>query len=151
MPADVRLSAHFYLSQFTAWPDAAQAGQRNVPLGQQEENLRRLAQLLELVRGALNGAEINILRAFRRGALTPGGRNPAAEGRCVDFIAPAFGTPREICAHLVAMRLVSERLLCAPTWVSIEIAPFGQTEPRRQVQTGVFEHGVPMRILEGLL
>lgn len=150
MPADISLTAHFYLSQFTVWPDAARAGQRNEPLAHQVENLRRVAQLLELVRGTLNGAEIHVLRAFRRGAAMPGQRDPANDGRCADFIAPAFGTPRDICAHLIAQGIRSERVLCAPTFVHIEVPPFGIV-PRYQVQTGVFEHGQPMRIMEGLV
>lgn len=150
MPADVRLTAHFHLSQFTACPEAISAGQRNEPLAHQVENLHRVAQVLEVVRGSMSGAHVHVLRAFRRHSIQFGQPDAYADGRAVDFIVPAFGAPREICAHLLGLGVLSERLVCAPAWVHLEVPPFGR-EPRRQIQTGVFEHGQPMRYLEGLV
>lgn len=149
MPADVRLTAHFFLSQFTVCPDAARAGRRNEPLAHQVENLRRVAQVLELARGTMSGADIHILSAFRR-SNEQFDTDAAAEGRAVDFIVPGFGTAREVCAHLAGMRVLSDRMVCAHDWVRIEVPRVGR-EPRRQLQTGVFEHGQPMRYLEGLV
>lgn len=151
MPADTRLTAHFFLSQLTVSPHAGRSGMRNQPLGAQFENLRRLAQSLEVVRSLLNGCDLHILRAFRHGPIQSiGGDEPSVEGRSAEFIAPAFGSPRDVCAHLVGHDLVFDRLVCAGDWVQIDIPRFGQA-PRGQVQTGVFEHGHPMRFLEGLL
>lgn len=151
MPADVCLTAHFFLSQLTVSPLAGRAGMRNQPLGAQFENLRRLAQTLEVVRSQLNGADVCVLRAFRHVALqTHDSTDAAADGRSAEFIAPAFGSPRDVCAHLIAQGLVFDRLVCAGEWVQLDLPRFGQ-EPRRQLQTGVFEYGQPMRYLEGLL
>lgn len=151
MRADTRLSAHFYLSQLTASPHAGRAGVRNEPLGAQFENLRRLAQVLELVRWQLNGCQVHVLRAFQRAtAPCSDTARPAADGRSVEFIAPEFGTPREICANLVQHGLGFDRLVNAGGWVQLDIPCQGHA-PRRQLQTGVFEHGQPMRYLEGLL
>lgn len=151
MPADTRLSPHFFLSQLTVSPLAGRAGMRNQPLGAQFENLRRLAQTLEVVRANLNDCQVCVLRAFRHvpWETKTDVFDPAAEGRSVDFIAPAFGSPREICAHLLTHGLAFERLVNAGEWVQLDIPKFGH-EPRRQLQTGVFEHGQAMRYLEGL-
>jgi hypothetical protein len=149
MPADARLSPHFYLSQLTVSPHAGRSGIRNQPLGAQLENLRRLAQALELVRSNLNGCAVHVLRAFCRSAVDAN-QDPAGEGRTAEFIVPAFGPPRDACAHLVAQGMVFDRLVNAGEWVQLDIPRFGQA-PRRQLQTGVFEHGQPMRYLEGLL
>jgi zinc D-Ala-D-Ala carboxypeptidase len=148
MPADVRLTPNFFLSQLTVSPLHARAGMRNQPLGAQLHDLRRLAQTLEAVRSNLNGCQVCVLRAFRHFRLD--GDEAAADGRSADFIAPAFGSPREICAHLVAQGFAFERLVNAGQWVQLDIPRFGH-EPRRQLQTGVFEFGQPMRYLEGLL
>jgi hypothetical protein len=45
---------------------------------------------------------------------------------------------------------VFDRLVNCGEWVQLDIPKFG-FEPRRQLQTGVFEHGQPMRYLEGLV
>ena len=150
MPADVRLTAHFHFSQFTAWPESIACGRGNEPLAHQVDNLRRVAQLLEAVRSAVGGSPIHVLRGFRRSNEQFGHPDAYAEGRGADFIVPTFGTPREICAHLVGAGLVSERLVHAPGWVHVEVPPFGR-EPRRQIQTAVFEHGQALRFLEGLV
>lgn len=151
MPADTRLTTHFFLSQLVVSPLAERAGMRNRPLGVQFENLRRLAQSLELVRLHLNGCDLHVLRAFRHVPLQcKVGDDPSADGRSAEFIAPAFGSPREICAHLVGHDMVFDRLVCAGEWVQLDITKFGHA-PRGQVQSGVFEHGQPMRYLEGLL
>jgi len=153
MPTDERLTRHFFLSQLTVSPLMGQAGLRNQPLGQQIENLRRLAQTLEVVRAHLDGATICVLRAFRvRPHHLPVGSvdDAAGEGRSAEFIAPEFGSPREICAHLVAHGVAFDRLVNAGDWVQLDIPPVGRS-PRRQVQTGCFEFAAPMRYMEGLL
>jgi zinc D-Ala-D-Ala carboxypeptidase len=150
MPRDVQLTTHFYLSQFTASPHAGRAGMRNEARSEQIENLRRLAQTLEVVRANLVGADIHVLRAFRRIDCAQSMDAPAFHGRCAEFIAPAFGTPRDICGHLIAHGLVFDRLVNCGEWVQLEIPLLG-AQPRRQLQTGTFEHGHPMRYLEGLI
>ncbi len=150
MPADARLTPHFFLSQLTVSPLAGRAGMRNQPLGAQFENLRRLAQALEVVRSNLNGCNVCVLRAFRHVPLQAKDvADPAADGRSADFIAPEFGSPRDICAHLLAHGFAFERLVNAGEWVQLDIAPFG-VPPRMQLQTGVFDYGHAMRYLEGL-
>jgi zinc D-Ala-D-Ala carboxypeptidase len=152
MPADVRLTPHFFLSQLTVSPLAGRAGMRNQPLGAQFENLRRLAHTLEVVRANLNGCQVCVLRAFRHVPLQVKGSegDPAADGRSVDFIAPEFGSPRDVCAHLVAHGLHFDRLVNAGEWIQLDIPRFAQAS-RLQLQTGVFDYGQPMRYLEGLL
>lgn len=149
MAIDERLSPHFYLSHLTVSPLAGRAGLRNEPLGHQVENLRRLAKQLELVQQLLGGARVTVLRAFRPVALVrPQEIDPAAEGRSCDFIAPEFGSPREIVAHLVANGIGFDRLINADNkWVQLDI-PAAGIEPRKQLQIGVFEHGKAMRYME---
>jgi zinc D-Ala-D-Ala carboxypeptidase len=158
MPADVRLTPHFFLSQLTVSPLAGRAGMRNQPLGAQFENLHRLAQALEVVRSNLGGCQVCVLRALRQAPLpiyvgdsVVGEADlTAAHGRSAEFIAPEFGSPRDICAHLVAQGFAFDRLVNAGGWVQLDIPKFGQA-PRLQLQTGVFEYRRPMRYLEGLL
>lgn len=151
MPADARLSPHFFLSHLTVSPHAGRSGMRNEPLGVQFDNLRRMAQTLELVSWLLNGCQVHVLRAFQRAtAPCSDASSPAADGRSVEFIAPEFGSPRDVCAHLVAHGLHFERLVNAGDWIQLDIPRFGQAS-RLQLQTGVFEYGRPMQYLEGLL
>ena len=150
MLRDEPLTSHFYLSQLIANPVMARAGLRNEPMSAQVANLRRTAQALEVVRAMLAGADVHVLRGYRQVAVVGSGDEAEGDGRSVDFIAPRFGTPREICAHLIAQGLVFDRLVAAPQWVQLDIPRHAQ-EPRRILQTGVFMPFSSMTYLEGLL
>lgn len=151
MPSDAQLSPHFFLSHFVVSPLLGRCGIRNVPVGYQIDNLKRMALALELVMQYLGGAQVTVLRGFRRVALQQIGVDEAAnDGRSVDFIVPAYGTPRQVCEQLMAAGLRRDRLVACPDWVQLDMPAIGQ-RPRMLVQTGVFELNQPMRHLEGLV
>lgn len=154
MRGDLQLSPHFRLSEFTVSGVAERRGIRNVPLGTQIENLKRLAQVLEVVRSNLNGNPILISSGFRNAEVNAavGGSRTSAhiDGRAVDFICPGFGTPKEVCQQLVTNGIVFDQLIYEGTWVHLGIAILGE-QPRQQVLTAIFERGSSTRYLRGLI
>lgn len=150
---DHQLSPHFWLSEFTVSGEAARRGIRNEPVGTQLDNLRRLAQCLEVVRSNLVGNPVLISSGFRNAevnALVGGSRTSAhVDGRAADFTCPGFGTPRMVCEALVATGVVFDQLIFEGTWVHLGI-PVWNEPPRQQVLTAVFERGQPTRYLKGL-
>lgn len=154
MRGDLQLSPHFKLSEFTVSGAAERRGIRNVAIGSQIDNLRRLAQVLEVARSNLNGNAILISSGFRNAevnAAVGGSRNSAhLDGRAADFICPGFGTPKEVCQQLVTNGIVFDQLIYEGTWVHLGIAVFGE-QPRQQVLTAIFERGHSPRYLRGLI
>jgi hypothetical protein len=100
----IRLSQHFMLSEFTNSQTAARLGINNIPTGQVLVNLQRTASVLEKVRTILGGEPIHISSGYRSPELNAaaGGSDSSAHmtGLAVDFIAPTYGTPLEICRVL---------------------------------------------------
>lgn len=154
MVLDTHLSAHFQLTEFTLSSIAVRRGIPNIPDDDQVVNLRRLAMVLERVRAQLGGVPLLISSGFRNSevnAAVGGGRTSAhLEGRAADFIAPAFGPPREICAALLKSDIAFDQLIFEGAWVHLGIAIAGE-EPRRQVLTAVFQRGAPTRYLRGIV
>jgi len=151
---DYPLSPHFWLSECTVSGMATRRGIRNEPVGSQLENLRRLAQCLEVVRSNLVGHPILISSGFRNSqlnALVGGSRTSAhLDGRAADFTCPGFGTPRQICEQLVTAGVVFDQLIYEGTWVHLGIPVWGEA-PRQQVLTAIFERGQPTRYLKGIV
>lgn len=151
---DYKLSPNFWLSELTASGAAERRGIGNEPNDQQIDNLRRLAQVLELVRSNLDGHPIKINSGFRSpqvNAAVGGSRISAhMDGRAADFICPAFGSPRQICQRLIGTGLVFDQLIYEGTWVHLGI-PVWKEEPRGQVLTAVFEAGCATRYQKGLV
>lgn len=154
MPQDNQLTPHFALSEFTVSGWAERNGVRNVPNAAQTENLRRLANLLEVVRSYLVGAPITISSGFRNAQVNAavGGASHSAhlDGRAADFIAPRFGTPRDICQQIVTADITFDQLIFEGSWVHLSIA-VAVERPRRQVLTAIFERGQPARYIKGIV
>src|SRR5260221_14663561 len=98
----MRLSPNFDLSEFVVSRAASARGIDNTPFPAAIEALGRVAQALERIRAvALNGAPVAITSGFRcqrLNTLLGGSPNSAhMTGNAVDFIAPHFGTPVDIC------------------------------------------------------
>lgn len=136
------ITEHFTLEEFTRSDKARILSIDNTPTPSVVANLRRLARFDELVRLELNGAAMVISSGYRCPALNRavGGAGNSAhlDGLANDFIAPAFGTPMEICqkldkSYLQFDQLIYERVGSA-VWVHLGIAAEG-TKPRRQVLT----------------
>ncbi|MGA0569628.1 D-Ala-D-Ala carboxypeptidase family metallohydrolase [Variovorax sp. VNK109] len=153
MREDILLSPHFHLSELTFSEKAARLGIRNEPNGAQLENLRRLAQVLEVVRSNLVGNPILVSSGFRNpqtNAAVGGARFSAhLDGRAADFICPGFGSPKAICQQLVTNGVVFDQLIYEGTWVHIGIPVLGE-RPRQQVLTAIFERGKETTYLKGI-
>mgnify|MGYP003866436701 CR=1 FL=1 len=154
MRQDLLLTPHFHLSELTISGAAERRGIRNEPVGSQLDNLRRLAQCLEVVRSNLVGNPILITSGFRSrevNAIVGGARTSAhLDGRAADFTCPGFGSPREVCAQLITNGVVFDQLIYEGTWVHLGIPVFGEP-PRQQVLTAIFERGQKARYLKGLV
>lgn len=145
MPSDEKLSPHFQLSEFLHSQAAVRRGLSNAPGPAALNNLRRLAQKLELVRTALGDVPLLISSGYRSPAVNQavGGASNSAHlsGLAADFTAPGFGSPRDICRVLASKAGISfDQLIYEGTWVHFAIAPAG-TAPRGDQLTAVFRPG----------
>lgn len=138
----MQLTEHFTLEEFVRSDKARILGIVNAPSPTIVANLRRLARFDELVRLELGGAPMTISSGYRCPALNRavgGARNSAhLDGLANDFIAPAFGTPLEICRKLNDSYLEFDQLIYeragSVVWVHLGIAVEG-VKPHRQVLT----------------
>lgn len=98
------LTEHFALEEFTDSQTAARHGVVNSPSGVELDNLMRLAEVMEKVRGILGNKPILISSGYRSprvNELVGGSKNSAhMSGLACDFSCPGFGTPLQICRKL---------------------------------------------------
>jgi zinc D-Ala-D-Ala carboxypeptidase len=153
MVLDAQLSTHFRLSEFIVSGVAERRGIANAPNDDQLGNLMRLADVLERVRRLLGQAPLLINSGFRSpelNAAVRGSRHSAhLLGCAADFIAPSFGTPREICMRIADSEIPFDQLIFEGSWVHLAIPILGE-DPRRQLLTAVFERSYPTRYVRGI-
>lgn len=144
------LSPHFSLAEMTVSQTAARRGIKNEPDAAQTENLRRLAQLLEQVRGVTN-QPLTVNSGFRSQQVnTLIGGVPTSEhcdGRAADIICPAYGNPYQLAKAIEAANIPFNQLILEyGQWVHISIpkAGFGA-----KMQTLTYRHG--MAVARGLI
>jgi hypothetical protein len=123
----MRLTPHFTLAEFTTSETAARLGLDNTPNEQQVEKIRRLAQVLEGVRIVLGGAPIIITSGYRSPDVNArvGGSTASQHmrGEAVDFIAPMFGNPMQVCVALRDSHVEYDQLVHEfGRWVHLSIA-----------------------------
>jgi zinc D-Ala-D-Ala carboxypeptidase len=154
MTPDTQLTPHFRLSEFLLSQAATRLGLRNEPFTAEQENLRRLALVLEEVRHALGGHPVVISSGFRSFVVNNavGGSVKSAHltGRAADFTVPGFGTPRQVCQRIVDAGVIFDQLIDERGWVHLGIAA-RNAEPRREVLTAFFQPGAPTKYSKGLL
>ena len=135
-----QLSEHFMLAEFTASQTAARRGIDNTPDAATVQKLKNTAFQMEKVRSLL-GVPINVSSAYRSLALNRaiGGSTTSAHcrGEAVDFTAPAFGTPKEICRLIEKSGIKFDQLIYEGMWVHIAF----DASPRQQVLTAHFGGG----------
>ena len=132
------LTEHFSLEEFTVSNTGERLGIDNTPESLRiRANLIRTAELMERIRELL-GVAIVITSGYRCPALNKavgGAANSAhMEGLAADFIAPAFGTPYDVCRAL-AQNLTEfgiDQLIFEHTWTHVGLR---DGEPRKQVLT----------------
>lgn len=136
----MQLSKHFALEEFLVSEIAERKNIPNLPTGEQIENLKELASVLEQVREVLE-TPIIITSGFRSAKLNSAiGGHPKShhvEGWAADFISPAFGTPRQICVEIAAAQLPFDQLIEEGSWVHLSVHP----QMRGQVLTARFANG----------
>lgn len=149
MPSlDDKLSQHFTLREFLRSETAARRGIDNTPGPVMLRVLERTAANLEDVRRLL-GVPIHISSGYRCLALNRaiGSKDSSAHvrGLAVDFDAPEFGEPVDICRAIHASDIMYDQLIYEHTWVHIAWAATGSA-PRRQTLTlmpgGSYAHGI---------
>jgi len=172
---DLQLSPHFWLSEFTHSETAARLGLRNEADGVQIANLKRVAMHGEEVRSLLGNVPMTITSGLRtlvvnglvKKIITPAQlrvldqrpdlleklrNDPSVHkfGRGMDFICPAYGSPRDICMRIAESSLRFDQLIFEGTWVHYGIAAEG-AGPRREVLTAVFRPGQRVQYLPGVV
>jgi zinc D-Ala-D-Ala carboxypeptidase len=137
----MKLSANFTLNEFIQSRTAKEQGLDNFPSDHVIQVLRFTAAGMERIRACLDGAPIHITSAYRSIEVNDavGGEkfSQHVKGEAVDFICPAFGTPREIAFHLhdkLGMLGVDQMIL-EGTWIHVSFT----LSPRREMLT--LSHG----------
>lgn len=131
---DLKLSAHFWLSEFIVSQTAKRLGIENYPPPAIVIDLRRLAGRLEFVR-ALFGSPLFISSGYRCGELNTfvGGAKSSAhlQGLAADFVIPSYGTPLAICQRIADSKIAFRQLIHEyGSWVHFSIAAIGMEDSR---------------------
>lgn len=129
----MNLSSHFTLEEATVSDTAVRLGIDNTPDAETLNNMAQAAKLMETVRQLLD-VPIFVTSWFRceevnravGGAHRPGIDH--SSGWCVDFRAPGFGTPLEVCRAIRDSGMKFDQLIYEGTWVHLSFAP-----PMRQM------------------
>lgn len=124
----MNLSPHFSLQEATFSDTAARLGIVNQPDKWQLQNMMLAARYMEQVRTLLGNAEIHVnswLRVPTLNAAIPGSspRSDHTTGFAVDFVAPEFGTPYEICERIVASDIQFDQIIYEYTWAHVSFRP----------------------------
>lgn len=134
------LSPHFSLHELTFSQTAVRLRLANTPGPEALANLYRTATMLEDVR-ALLGVPVIVSSGYRAPAVNAAAKGAADSahllGLAADFIAPAFGTPLDICRRIQAAWQSFDQLIYEGGWVHLGLSPRG-VAPRREVLTAVF-------------
>ena len=134
----MKLSEHFTLEELCASETASRHGIANIPSPNALENLKRLAESLELVRLILK-APIHINSGYRSPALNRlvgGAANSAHQfGLAADVICPAYGNPLAVCHAVADHGIDFEQIIYEyASWMHFAIADEGMT-PKKELLT----------------
>ncbi|MBC7769525.1 MAG: peptidase M15 [Phycisphaerales bacterium] len=131
MSADLRLTPHFTLGEFTASATARAENIDNMPSPAILENIKVAAAGMEKVRSLLGDKAISISSGFRCPQLNQAiGGSPTSdhmEGFSVDFRCDGFGSPHAIVEKLMSlpdfMAEVDQLIFEKSRWVHVSFAP----------------------------
>ena len=103
----VQLSPHFTLAEFTYSDTANACGIDNTPPPAAVDQLKKTAELLEIVRAALGGKPVQITSGYRCSALNAEvdgvANSQHCTGQAADFVVPAYGTPDQVYAAIAKL------------------------------------------------
>lgn len=144
----MNLSEHFTLEEAIRSDTATRKGLDNSPSAEVLANMMEAAEQLEVVRRLLD-APIQVTSWYRSPKLNTliGGSATGAhpEGWAIDFRAPGFGTPLEVCRAVRDSGIKFDQLIYEGTWVHLSFAP----KLRQSVLTAHFGDG-PTHYTAGL-
>lgn len=142
----MNLSPHFTLEEFTHSDIAVRKGLENIPDADTIEVMKVTAARLEEVRELLN-VPIKVNSGFRslkvNSAVGGSASSQHCKGEAVDFIAPDFGTPQDVCRAILDSTIDFDQLIAEGIdnanggWIHIS---FTDT-PRHSVLTARFTNG----------
>ena len=136
----MKLSEHFSLEEFTASETAARKGLDNTPDAEIIEVLKTTAARMEEVRSLLS-VPITVLSGFRsvkvNSAVGGSATSQHCKGEAVDFIAPGFGTPQEVCRAILDSTIDFDQLILEGSWTHISFSD----DPRSSILTARFSNG----------
>jgi hypothetical protein len=149
----MNFTPNFTYEELTHSEYAVRHGIDNRPSPEQEINLLRVANALEVVRELLGGFPISISSGYRNQEVnegTGGSRTSAhMKGLAVDFFCPAYGRPFEIADYLAtalptAGLLFDQLIHEYGRWVHLGLAEDG-VEPRLDLLTYYKKGALPLR------
>jgi hypothetical protein len=122
----MNLSAHFTLAEATHSELAIRKCIDNTPSAEILANMDEAVDGIEEVRAFLD-SPIYVSSWYRSPKLNAAvGSSPNSahvKGWAIDFIAPRFGTPIEICRAIVNSDIQYDQLIYEGTWIHISFAP----------------------------
>jgi hypothetical protein len=140
---EIAVTANFALSEFTSSDTAERLGIANTPDDVAMGNLcnilipgmQRIRDLLGVPVVVKSGYRGRLLNAAVKGS-------PSSQhltGNACDFVAPGFGSPRQVCELLVHQSALIrfDQLICEGSWVHVSFA----ANRRNQVLTAHFTPG----------
>ncbi len=137
----MQLSAHFSLQELTHSEIAIRKGIDNKPNAEVRATLAHTASMLEQVRDVLLGSPMHISSGYRSPAVNSAvGGAPTSQhvkGEAVDFTAPIFGTPQDVCRAIADSDVPFDQLIYEGAWCHVSFS----VVPRHSVLTAHFEGG----------
>ena len=135
---DMKLSDHFWLSEFTESQTASRYGFDNTPGMMALSNLIWTAANMEEVRRLLGNVVINISSGFRcldlNRAIHSKDTSAHVKGLAADFTARSFGSPPEVCLAVHHSNIEYDQLIFEHTWTHLAFPAKG-SKARKQVLT----------------
>jgi zinc D-Ala-D-Ala carboxypeptidase len=140
------LTANFTLEEMTYSQTASRCGIDNTPPPDIVEELTITCEMLEQVRTALGDCPIIITSGYRCPELNAvcGGSSSSQHmlGQAVDFYAPSFGTPKQVCEAVMAAGIIYDQLI----WEYGDWVHMSQSGAPRMMAMTINDNGTTMGI-----
>lgn len=124
-PELIHVSQHFTLAEVIHSETALKLKISNMPDTEDLITCVRTAQKMEEIRTFLN-VPISVNSWYRSEVVNNAvGSKPTSQhriGEAVDFVAPQFGTPLQICKAIISCGIPFDQLILEHTWVHISFA-----------------------------
>jgi zinc D-Ala-D-Ala carboxypeptidase len=130
----MKLSANFTLEELTRSEAASRNGWDNTPNGQEIDNLKRLAALLQQVKTAVSGKAVMVTSGFRSKKVNDsvGSKDTSQHrlGCAADFRVPGM-RPREVVEACIAAGVPFDQIILEfDSWTHVSIPNTSEFKPR---------------------